>query len=250
VNPAPHKSDRAGWLTGPAAACSPANGNVQRPYHLILLGAPGEGKGTQAALLSNHLHACHLSPGDVFRAAKSADQCHLSPAMAQALIAMRRGELVADATVLQIVKERTACLSCRGGFILDGFPRTLEQARALQDILQEQHVKLDATLDYEMPLAEVVSRLSGRRTCGTCKAVYHVQTHPPKVRDICDLCGNALIQREDDKPQAVAVRMETYQRSTAPLIDFYAKLGLLVQIKATGSPEEIMQRSMTQLESR
>jgi len=256
----PQKPERAGWLIGPAASCwppqadsqkaSPQAGDLPHAYHLVLLGAPGVGKGTQAALLCQRLRACHLSTGDIFRAAKNIDPSRLSPGMAQALQAMRRGELVADATVLQIVKERTDCLRCRGGFVLDGFPRTLEQARALQEILVEQNVKLDATINYEMPLPQIIARLSGRRTCAACKAVFHVQNHPPKVPDICDRCGGALVQREDDKPEAVGVRMDAYQGSTAPLIEFYGKLGLLLRIDATGSPEEILRRTLKQLKNR
>jgi len=214
------------------------------------LGAPGIGKGTQAELLCEGLGTCHLSTGDVFRAAKSLQPCDRSPALEMALESMRRGELVQDSTVLDMIKERTRCLTCHGGFLLDGFPRTVVQAEALGQLLQEEDVQLDAVLTYELALDKVVSRLSGRRTCPGCKAVFHVSARPPKVEGVCDHCGGALYQREDDRPEAIKVRMETYERSTAPLIDYYRRQGLLVSVTAEGSPEEIYQRSVTALNAR
>lgn len=214
------------------------------------MGAPGIGKGTQAELLCEGLGTCHLSTGDVFRAAKSLQPCDRSPALEMALESMRRGELVQDSTVLDMIKERTRCLTCHGGFLLDGFPRTVVQAEALGQLLQEEDVQLDAVLTYELALDKVVSRLSGRRTCPGCKAVFHVSARPPKVEGVCDHCGGALYQREDDRPEAIKVRMETYERSTAPLIDYYRRQGLLVSVTAEGSPEEIYQRSVTALNAR
>lgn len=244
------KNDRAAWLKGPGAKCAVPPQAQTHPRRFVLFGAPGVGKGTQAELLSAHLGACQLSTGDVFRAAKSTAECERSPALNLALDAMRRGELVTDETVLAIVKERKACLRCRGGFLLDGFPRTVAQAEALTALLAQEHIQLDAVLSYELPLETIVARLSGRRTCEKCKAVYHVQTKPPKVEGVCDACGGKLFQREDDRPESVKVRMAAYASSTAPLADYYRKQNLLVSIPAEGSPETIYRRTEQMLEAR
>ncbi len=216
----------------------------------MLLGAPGIGKGTQAELLCQNLGTCHLSTGDVFRASKTLDPSQRSPALDAALDFMRRGELVPDTTVLDIVRERKDCLICEGGFLLDGFPRTVAQAEALTALLKEQGVKLDAVLSYDLPLDKIVSRLSGRRTCPGCKAVFHLTNRPPKKEGVCDHCGGQLYQREDDRPEAIRVRMETYEKSTAPLIDYYKRQGSLVAISAEGKPEEIYERSLQALKVR
>lgn len=244
-----HKSERAVWLKGRRATC----GNIvpaARPYRLVLLGAPGIGKGTQAELLAKGLGACHLSTGDIFRAAKALDPAQLSPALQDALQYMKRGELVPDETVLALVRERSDCLRCPGGFLLDGFPRTLAQAEALDRLLESQQQRLDAVLSYELPLEQVVARLGGRRTCANCKAVFHVVTRPPKVGGVCDHCGGQLYQREDDRPESIRVRMEAYTRSTAPLVNYYGRRGLLVRISAEGTPEEIYQRTLRALNGR
>jgi adenylate kinase len=191
---------------------------------------------------------CHLSTGDIFRAA----QCERepSPALKQALAAMRRGELVFDDVVVAIVRERAGCLRCRGGFLLDGFPRTCAQAGALDTILKEQGVTLDAVLSYELPLEEIIARLSGRSTCVACKAVYHVVMRPPQVKGVCDHCGGKLIQREDDRPESVRTRMRAYEKSTRPLMDYYGRIGNLVPVRASGTPEEILTRSVDSLNER
>jgi len=167
--------------------------------------------------------------------------------MTAAIQFMRRGELVPDSTVWEMVRERRACLRCGGGFILDGFPRTLAQANSLKELMAAEDLPLTAVVDYELPLSEIVSRLSGRRTCKNCKAVFHVSQQPPKTEGICDHCGGALFQREDDRPESVTVRMEAYTRSTAPLIEFYKNLGLLLPVPAVGSPEEICARTIAAL---
>ena len=155
---------------------SPRSRLVRVLYRLVLLGPPGVGKGTQGQLLYEALGSCHLSTGDLFRAA----QCQLepSPALKSALEAVRRGELVSDTLVVSMVRERAGCLRCRGGFLLDGFPRTVAQAIALDTSSADQCVTLDAVLSYELPLDEIVNRLSGRRTCGGCKVVYHIMAAP------------------------------------------------------------------------
>jgi adenylate kinase len=243
-------SDRAAWLKGGEARCNIPPRRQLQPRRLVLLGAPGIGKGTQAELLCSGLGACHLSTGDVFRGAKSLDPCDRSPAIEAALDSMRKGELVPDTTVLDMVRERLRCLTCQGGFLLDGFPRTVVQAEALDQMLAEQNVQLEAVLSYDLPIDKIVARLSGRRTCGGCKAVYHVTARPSKVAGICDHCGAKLVQREDDRPEAIRVRMDAYERSTSPLINYYSKKGLLVSVSAEGAPEAIYQRAVAALNSR
>jgi len=220
------------------------------PWRLVLLGAPGVGKGTQADLLHQRLGACHLSTGDVFRAAGSQPECDQSPAIREALRHMRRGELVPDATVWELVRERKGCLHCGGGFILDGFPRTLAQAESLEKLLRYEEISLTAVLSYELAAEEIISRLGGRRTCEKCGAVYHLVELPPKVDGQCDQCGGRLFQREDDRPESIKVRLEAYERNTKPLLDFYEKSGILRKIAATGSPEEIYERTVAAIESR
>jgi adenylate kinase len=244
------KTDRKAWLCGPQACCEPRPEHVANPHRLVLLGAPGVGKGTQAELLCANLGTCHLSTGDIFRAAKGMDPGQRTPALTAALEYMRRGDLVPDETVLALVTERVGCMCCGGGFLLDGFPRTVAQADALEKLLNSQKLTLNAVLSYELPIEQIVSRLSGRRTCAKCKAVFHVQTRPSRKEGVCDHCGGELLQREDDRPESVRVRMAAYETSTAPLADFYQKRGLLIPVSAEGSPEQIYQRTLTALQGR
>ncbi len=247
---ASNKPNRATWLKGPSAKCETSPRGAHLPWRIILLGAPGVGKGTQADLLNEHLLACHLSTGDVFRAASGQGEAEQTAAMKEAFSYMRRGELVPDSTVWAVVEERKVCLHCAGGFILDGFPRTLAQAVSLKQLLDKDGLALTAVVNYELATDEIVARLGGRRTCEKCKAVYHVTERPSKVEGCCDQCGGKLYQREDDRPESIKVRLEAYGRSTAPLIDFYRKEGLLMRVAATGSPEEIYNRTVPELESR
>jgi adenylate kinase len=241
------KCNRNAWIKGGTAVCEPAPKPAKKPSRFVLLGAPGVGKGTQAELLTAKLGACQLSTGDVFRAAKSLDASERSPAITAALEFMRKGELVPDDTVVALVIERVACLRCERGFLLDGFPRTVAQAEELEKLLAQEKIKLDGVLSYELPLEKVVARLSGRRTCAGCKAVFHVEARPSKVEGVCDQCGGKLYQREDDRPEAIRVRMEAYEKSTAPLADYYRKQGLLVSIVAEGTPEEIFEQTLKAL---
>jgi adenylate kinase len=242
-------SNRLAWIQGPPAKCDITPEGALLTWRLILLGAPGVGKGTQAELLHRRLRACHLSTGDVFRAAGSQPDCDPSPAMKAALAHMRRGKLVPDSTVWEMVRERSNCLHCRGGFILDGFPRTVTQAESLQRWMEHECLSLTAVVNYELPFEEIVARLEGRRTCEKCNAVYHITERPPKVSGQCD-CGGKLFRREDDRPESIKVRLEAYQRSTAPLIEFYMGLGLLLHVSAAGSPEDIFESTFAQLEAR
>jgi adenylate kinase len=170
--------------------------------------------------------------------------------MKAALEYMRRGDLVPDSIVWEMVLERSGCLRCGGGFLLDGFPRTLAQAESLKQLMENQRLYLTAVLDYRLPLNEIVARLSGRRTCQNCKAVYHATERPSKAVGTCDCCGGKLFQREDDRPQSVKVRLEAYEQSTAPLIEFYRRMGILVTVSASGTPEEICERTIAALEDR
>lgn len=238
------RHDRTAWLRGGEALCRmPPHVPQGRPWRILLLGAPGVGKGTQAELLCGLLGTCHLSTGDIFRAAKCSSEESRSPAMSEALQFMRRGGLVPDSTVLGLIGERLRCLRCTGGFLLDGFPRTAAQAEALEQLLGQEHVQLDMVLNYKLPLAQIVARISGRRTCAGCKAVFHIGTRPPQVAGICDHCGGNLVQREDDRPEAVTTRMEAYESNTGPLVEFYRRRRLLVNISAEGSPKEIFHRT-------
>ncbi len=245
-----NNNTRAGWFQASSADCTDVRQTNGSPWRLVLLGAPGVGKGTQADLLNQRLSACHLSTGDLFRAASKLKDCDQSPAMRAAMEHMRRGELVPDATVWEMVRERADCIRCSTGFVLDGFPRTLGQAQSLKQLMESEKIPLSGVVNYELPLAEIVARLSGRRTCEKCKSVYHVTGQPPKVEGVCDRCAGRLFQREDDRPESITVRMAAYERSTTPLIEFYKSLGLLVSITATGSPEEICTRTVAALETR
>ncbi len=220
---------------------------VAQPSRLVLLGPPGVGKGTQAQLLSAHTGACALSTGDIFRIAKSGTVEHPSPAMRTAVACMNRGELVADDIVLSLVHERIRCLTCRGGFLLDGFPRTVAQAEALDQLLQQERLHLDAALCYELPAETILARLTGRRTCRICKAAFHITHHPPKIPGFCDHCGAPLVLRADDEPDAGRVRMAAFLKSTAPLISYYRGHGRIRMIDASGTPDDVFRRTLATL---
>lgn len=244
------KQDRCGWFQPTRGVCTDARNGNGSAWRLVLLGAPGVGKGTQADLLNKKLDACHLSTGDLFRAASKQKECDQSPAMRAAMEHMRRGELVPDSTVWEMVRERAGCIRCSAGFVLDGFPRTLGQAESLKRLMESERIPLSAVVNYELPLGEIVARLSGRRTCEKCKAVYHITGNPSKVDGVCDRCQGKLFQREDDLPESITVRMAAYERSTAPLIEFYKALGLLVSVAAVGSPDDICGRTIEALKDR
>ena len=240
---------RAAWLSGGSVGSNPMPAPRKDARRLVLLGAPGVGKGTQAKLLNDLTGACHLSTGDIFRGAKSLAASERSPAMESALGYMTRGELVPDQTVLDLVCERVACMHCPAGFLLDGFPRTLAQAEALEKLLAGEKISLTAVIDYELPLDTIVERLAGRRVCAGCKAISHV-SEKLAAPGVCPRCGGKLYQRDDDRPEAIRVRMEAYQRSTKPLTDFYGKRGLLMTISAEGTPEQILKRTVEALAAR
>lgn len=203
---------------------------------IVLLGAPGSGKGTIAARLSrSHPALRHVSSGDLLRAAMRQDG---TPAERAAAAAMRQGELVADETVGALVNARLR--QCAPGeiLLLDGYPRNARQAVALEAEAARTGTAVVAAVWLEVPEAVLVGRLAGRRVCGACAANYHVSNMPPRVAGICDACGAALVQREDDRPERVARRLAVYREQTAALIEWYAERGLLVRIDADGNADE------------
>jgi adenylate kinase len=219
---------------------------LQRPLRLALLGGPGVGKGTQAELLKARLNVTHFSTGEMFRAiAKSG--AATTPAVQEALAAMTGGKLVPDAITIALVGEHLDGIDAAKGILFDGFPRTLPQAEALDTLLAARGTPLDAVLNFEVERGILIERLSGRRTCGKCGASYHVVFVPPKVEGVCDACGAALVQREDDRPAAIEVRLETYEKNARPLIAFYAAGGRLVTVDADAAPEAVAERGLAAL---
>jgi adenylate kinase len=238
--------DRTAWLQGGEARCVQTPPDVGRTWRLVLLGPPGAGKGTQAGLLTSALGACPLSTGDVFRFAKDHPKTS-GPALVAAQKFMARGELVPDGVVLDLIRERSWCLHCRGGFMLDGFPRTLPQAEALDAVLVAEKIRLDAVVYYDVPQQLLLSRLTGRRTCARCQSVFHIQTRPSRIDGVCDRCGGVLEQRADDRPEAISVRLEAYKKATLPLLAYYRDKGLLLSIRAEGEPADILARTLDEL---
>lgn len=239
--------DRTAWLQGGDAHCHNPGPGPRRPWHVILLGPPGVGKGTQAARLVAELGACHLSTGDVFRAASRHCDGVPSPAMAEAMATMHHGGLVSDQTVVALVRERIHCLHCHHGFLLDGFPRTVDQAHALNDMLASVRTKLDRVVLLDADEQTIVHRLSGRRVCSRCRANWHLESHAPQVAGICDSCGGTLVQRPDDRPETIHIRLEAYHASADAVIAFYRDRGLLARIDASATAGEVFRRILIEL---
>ncbi len=200
--------------------------------NIILLGPPGSGKGTQAKLLAERISVPHISTGDILRAAKETELGN------RASEYMNRGELVPDSVLIAIVEDRLAKPDCRSGCILDGYPRTIPQADALNHILSGLDMRIDLVINIDVPDGRLITRLSARRVC-ECGATYQLTFNPPKVSGVCDLCGGALYQRDDDTEESVRKRLMVYKRATQPLIDYYKNLGLLTTIDGGGSIKEI-----------
>jgi adenylate kinase len=210
---------------------------------LVLLGPPGAGKGTQARILESKLHVPQIASGDLLRTAVR-NQTTLG---LQAKTFMDTGALVPDALVLGMIEERLNQADAQGGFILDGFPRTVTQAEVLGSILERRHEKLDKVVAITVPDEEIVKRISGRRTCRSCGAMYHVVYEPPRNANVCDTCKGELYQREDDAEATVRARLEVYASSTRPLLEYYGHSQLLAEIEGIGRPEEIEHRIMSAL---
>jgi adenylate kinase len=205
---------------------------------LILLGPPGAGKGTQAKMLVERLGIPQISTGDMLRAAVKAG----SPLGSEAKRYMDRGALVPDQVINGLVRERVQQPDTTSGYILDGYPRTLDQAESLREMLLALGLAVDHVVSLEVPTEELVQRLAGRRTCLTCGAMYHVGFSPSQLDGRCDSCGGLTVQRDDDREDTVRHRLTVYADQTSPLIRFYEKLGLLRQVDGTGSVGEIFQR--------
>ncbi len=200
--------------------------------NLVFLGPPGAGKGTQAKRLSQELGLKHISTGDILREAVK----NQTPLGKKAKEYMDRGELVPDDLIIALIEE---VMPPEGGVIFDGFPRTIAQAKALDEMLSRKGMKVDKVILFDVPDEVVVERLSGRRVCPSCGAVYHVKFNPPKSDEICDKCGTKLIQREDDKEEVVRNRLEVYRKQTAPLIEYYEDKGILIRLDASKDIEEV-----------
>jgi adenylate kinase len=213
---------------------------------LVLVGPPGAGKGTQAQFIAEHVGVPKISTGDIFRANVSQG----TPLGLEAKEYMDRGDLVPDGVTIEMVRNRLAEPDAVTGFLLDGFPRTVPQAEVLDDILRETaDTKLDVVLELVVDDDEVIRRLSGRRTCRTCNHIWHVDFDPPKAPGVCDLDGGELFQRDDDKAETIANRLQVYAEQTAPLVAYYAGRGMLVGIDATGPVDDVTVRAIDALRS-
>ncbi|MGW7525321.1 adenylate kinase [Streptomyces sp. NPDC054783] len=211
---------------------------------IVLVGPPGAGKGTQAVRLAEKLSIPHISTGDLFRANIS-QQTELGK-LAKSY--MDAGNLVPDEVTIAMAKDRMEQPDAEKGFLLDGFPRNVSQAEALDQLLETEGIKLDAVLDLEVPEAEVVKRIAGRRICrNESSHVFHVTYSPPKKEGVCDVCGGELYQRDDDSEDTVRKRLEVYHTQTEPIIDYYKAQGLVVTISSLGPVDEITQRALEAL---
>lgn len=203
--------------------------------NIMLFGAPGAGKGTQAKYIIEKYGIPQISTGDILRAAVKEG----TPMGLEAKACMEAGKLVSDEIIIGIIKDRLAKDDCKKGFILDGFPRTIAQAEALEVLMKEMGIKLDKVISLNVPDELIVGRVVGRRVCKDCGGSFHVEFNPPKVEGVCDFCGGELIQRKDDSAETVAKRLNEYHSQTAPLFDFYMERGILADIDGTKEIDEI-----------
>ena len=202
---------------------------------IIMLGAPGAGKGTQAKMIADKYQIPHISTGDIFRAnIKNGTELGM-----EAKKYMDQGLLVPDELTVKILLDRVANEDCKNGYVLDGFPRTIPQAEALDAALEKAGAKIDYAINVEVPDENIVNRMSGRRACVACGATYHLVHIPPKAEGVCDTCGKELILRDDDKPETVKKRLGVYHEQTQPLIDYYTKKGALVEVDGTVDMEDV-----------
>jgi adenylate kinase len=205
---------------------------------LVLLGAPGAGKGTQAKKLIDKYVIPQISTGDILRKAVADG----TPLGKEAKSVMDKGELVPDSIVIGLVKERLAQDDCKKGYILDGFPRTTPQAEELDNVLAEMGSPLDTALSVDVDAEILMKRLTGRRTCKSCQQMFNVHFTPPQKEGACDKCGGELFQRDDDKEDTIKNRLDVYEKSTAPLIDYYGKKNILKSVDGMGSVDDIFNK--------
>ncbi|MBD7914278.1 adenylate kinase [Clostridium sp. Sa3CUN1] len=204
---------------------------------IVLLGPPGAGKGTQAKSISNRYSIPHISTGDIFRKNISEN----TPLGIEAKKHIDKGQLVPDEVTINMVKDRLQEDDCKNGYLLDGFPRTVNQAEALQDFLKERNESLDTALLIEVPTEFILERMTGRRVCPSCGASYHIKFNPPTTAGKCDVCGSDIIQRKDDTEETVSERLDVYERQTQPLIDFYKERNLLSIVDGTKAINEVFE---------
>ncbi|MBQ0042372.1 MAG: adenylate kinase [Lachnospiraceae bacterium] len=204
---------------------------------IIMLGAPGAGKGTQAKMIADKYKVPHISTGDIFRAnIKNGTELGM-----EAKKYMDAGQLVPDELTVKILLDRVANPDCENGYVLDGFPRTIPQAEVLDKALTEKGEAIDYAIDVDVPDENIINRMSGRRACLACGATYHIVHIPPKTEGVCDRCGQALVLRDDDKPETVKKRLDVYHAQTQPLIDFYTAKGILKSVNGTVPMEEVFE---------
>ncbi|MCK5812183.1 MAG: adenylate kinase [Clostridiales bacterium] len=207
---------------------------------IILLGAPGSGKGTQAKMLSSKFNIPHISTGDIFR--RNIKENTLLGKKAKMYI--DKGQLVPDEVTCEIVDDRINMDDCRNGFILDGFPRTIFQANELENMLQKLQLEINYVLNIVVTNQSVITRISGRRMCN-CGQIYHIDRNPTKIDGICDVCGEATYIRDDDQPKTIKTRLQAYHQATKPLEDYYLKKGLLINIDGEPAPKEVFNEVVT-----
>jgi len=205
---------------------------------VVLIGPPGSGKGTQAKLLQERLEIPHISSGDLLRGAVK----RKTPGGVEAKRFMDRGELVPDGIVVRVIEERVRKDDCRSGFIVDGFPRTVAQAEVVAQMLAPMNKHIDHVVSLVVSRDELIKRLSGRRTCRECGAMYHIIFDPPVNSGLCNKCNGELYQRDDDHEDTIAARLDVYERQTAPLISYYTARGLLRTVDGLGSPTQVFDR--------
>ena len=208
---------------------------------IIMLGAPGAGKGTQAKQIADKYSIPHISTGDIFRA-NIKNGTELGKKAKQY---MDQGALVPDELTCDLVMDRIQQDDCKNGFVLDGFPRTIPQAEALDAALGKINEKMDYAIDVDVPDENIINGMSGRRACLNCGATYHLISIPPKVEGICDRCGSEIVLREDDKPETVQKRLKVYHEQTQPLIDYYKNQGILKSVDGTQPMDEVFKAIVT-----
>lgn len=202
---------------------------------IVMLGAPGAGKGTQAKMIAEKYGIPHISTGDIFRAnIKNGTELGM-----EAKKYMDQGLLVPDELTVRILLDRVAKQDCKEGYVLDGFPRTIPQAKVLDEALARLGDQIDYAIDVEVPDENIIRRMSGRRSCCGCGATYHIEHIPPKEEGICDACGGALVLRDDDKPETVKSRLDVYHKQTQPLIDFYSQKDILRTVDGTMDMKDV-----------